>query len=106
MDLRGSEQMKLKRLSAVLLAVLIMTMGYVAAPRDCIAGNDDVQQVKPAGDNGDPDSGGPGRSAPKHGSLFRVSVAYLSSLRDRLPGWFAPRGATNTHLKRPTAGRK
>jgi len=69
--------MKLKRLSAVLLAVLIMTMGYVAAPRDCIAGNDDVQQVKPAGDNGDPDSGGQFHS-PKPNHWLSASSSPLS----------------------------
>ena len=55
--------MRWKLWNAALLAALILTFGMFPHPRATQAGgNDDVEFVQPPGsENGDPDSGGPGR---------------------------------------------
>src|SRR5262245_6823415 len=80
--------MLLKKLTAVLLAVLIVALGCLAlAGNSTAAGNDGVQQLKPGGDNGDPDSGGPGgRSVDKRATWFSATFRSIT-LSTVLRGW-------------------
>ena len=101
--------MKLMKLNAVLLAVLITVLGSFAAPRDCTAGsNEDVQQLKPGGDNGDPDSGGQGGvSGLAWSSWFSTTGRSLSSFRIFLVGQVVPSRARPGVLSRqPAAARR
>ena len=78
---------------AALLAALFLALGLVALPPAAVAdGNEDVELLpSPGGDNGDPDSGGPGRYFIFNWrSVLGAPVRSLSSIRGALLTRTAP----------------
>ena len=100
MDLRGSGHMRWMKLSAVLLAVLIVALGAVALPQGVVAGgNEDVVQVP----RGDPDTGGGRAYSPKAGSWSGVSARSVLLLHVSLSKWAGPLRAASTMISRRSA---